>query len=688
MWGSWLDQIQKRLDDVSGLAEQAIIMGGGDEEGEEEEEDEGKETEKVENVQGTSGGRSMSPQPSPEPKPQQGTHGTTFLIHADDTVDGYSLPHEGVALAAAAASMPFQTKNASCFLPATPTEELTGSAVMTAVGGTEKEPLPVVGLPVRLVESLEAPAAPTMPETVVEVAAAAPKLTTEATTPAAVASTGIDTIAQDDAAPHPYSCQQSLLAGGGNEDQLLRFQQVLAEELEVSRLLREEKCCLQDRIGTLEKELRDLRLFKKNALLADPKKLEALEREGMELSTKLGNERERYKLLYEKKTQLESRVETLEKKLAQCALKEEEFQKSIAASHTDCEAAKQHAEELRVFVEVQESKLQQLQRQLTSAKQSRAELVVEHEKELAQQKAELTFQRESMSGALVSLQREKEAIASSLQRTQMEYERRIQELENKLLQANRRADQAEVRLTDHERSVLAPLRELRAALDDVERQKRLLMEEVEYWKGECSAAERSRESEKKHFTQRLADAQSEVQVAHDERLAAEQELQEFRGKHSQAHKALERALERASDAEAKKEQLSIALEEVVRRMEDASSSNNNISTPNSISHVGIGEMTRHSPISIEGGANSTRVPLFQVETTESVGDFCRGSRSRAERELVRQAVEIERLRRVEEEGAEAKRKLLALAAQHDLLMQMYGELQEELQKSQLERPSK
>ncbi|EKF38550.1 hypothetical protein MOQ_001247 [Trypanosoma cruzi marinkellei] len=664
-------------------------MAGGDEEGEEgeeEEEDEVRETENMENVQGTGGGHSMSSQLSPEPKLQQGTNGITLPIHADDTVDRYSLPHERATLAAAAAYTPFQTKNASYCVPATPTEELNSSAVMTAVGGTEEEPLPVVGSPVRLVNSLEVPASPTMPETIVEVAAATPKLTTEATTPVAVASAGMDAIAQDDAALHSNGCQQRPLAAGGNEEQLLRFQQVLAEELEASRLLREEKCCLQDRLRTLEKELRDLRLFKKNALLADPHKLEALEREGMELSTKLGNERERYKLLYEKKTQLESRVEKLEKKLAQCALKEEEFQKSIAASHTDCEAAKKHADELRVLVEAQESKIQQLQRQLKSAKQNHAELVAEHEKELVQQKSELIFQRESTSGALVSLQREKEAIALSLQRTQMEYEQRIQELENKLLQANRRADQAEMRLTDHERSVLAPLRELRAALEDVERQKRLLMEEVEYWKGECSAAERSRESEKKHFTQRLADAQSEVQVARDERLAAEQELQECRGKYLQVHKALERALERASDAEAKKEQLSIALEEVVRRMEDASGSNNNSSTPNSIPRTGIGEMTRHSPISTDGGANSTRVPLFQVEAAESVGDVCRGSRSRAERELVRQAVEIERLRRVEEEGAEAKRKLSALAAQHDLLMQMYGELQEELQKSQLERP--
>ncbi|RNF21008.1 uncharacterized protein Tco025E_03547 [Trypanosoma conorhini] len=287
----------------------------------------------------------------------------------------------------------------------------------------------------------------------------------------------------------------------------------------------------------------------------------------------------------------------------------------------------------------------------------------------------------------MSLQREKEALVSSLQQNQAEYEHRIQELESKLIQANRRTSQAEMRLTDNERSALAPLRELRAALDDVERQKKRLMEEVEYWKGEFSAMERGRESEKKHFTQRLTDMQSEMQLLQNERLAVEEELQQSRGKHSRAQRALEHALERASQAEAMKEQLTVALEEARRRVDSASSSNsnsNNIGAVTPIPGAGMGETARHSTPSFDASHSSIVRPLFSVDSADSVSDVCRGSRRRVERELVRQAVEIERLRRVEEEGAEAKQKLLVIAAQHDLLMQMYGQLREELQKKQLE----
>ncbi|RNF07790.1 hypothetical protein TraAM80_03164 [Trypanosoma rangeli] len=688
MWGSWLDQIHKKLDDVSGLAEQAI--GGVYEEEEEEEEEEGEEENKREEMclelegtkkteeevtagKGAGGDRNLLFHPTLTPEVQQETHVEGVFTSSNGAVE--LQPHSqerGMLMEPVSCG----AKSALYEVSATPNEKLTDS-VTEAVEGSEADPISHERSPLQSVTPEEVAESP---------AGAAPHLTADTTTLASVTLKAVHSTAQHIASLHPDGVECNSLAGGGSEEQLLRFQQLLADEMEVSRLLREEKNRLEHRIVFLEKELSSLHLLKKNAVHANMQKMEALEREGSELSRKLGKERERYKSLYEKKTQVENRLEVLEQKIAQFALREEEFQQRIAASHTDCETAKQRAEELSALLKEQEGDVRLLQQQLTSAKQSYAEVVSHHEKEISEQRTELKLQKENTSGMLVSMQQEKEALVSSLQQNQLEYERRIQELESKLIQANRRTAHAEMRLTDHERSALAPLRELRAALDDVERQKKQLMEEVEYWKGEFSAMERGRESEKKYFTQRLADMQSEIQSMQNEKLAFEQELQQSRVKHSQLQRALENSLERASHVEATKEQLTMALEEARRQVDSASNSNNSTIalTPN----VRMGESARHQPPSFDESSGGTLRPLFPADAVESVSNVCRSNRSRVDRELVRQAVEIERLRRVEEEGAEAKQKLLVLAAQHDLLMQMYGQLREELQKGQLGQSSK
>ncbi|KEG07932.1 hypothetical protein DQ04_08441020 [Trypanosoma grayi] len=702
MWGSWLDQIQKKLDDVSGLAEEAdgnVQEYDGweednDEEGDEEEQ-EGKEVQKedVANGRSKSGhsqvtelqqhqkqeqkneGNAEGPLPPQPPEPLE----AASPIPDSDASECRPVPQNTTPMPARPASLAERTAEEN--VPAAPAPQ--SVPVADSVQGTGGGKLASVRTsPLSTISPVELPTAAAI--TIPAAAAAA-----SAAAVATFALTAVEHSSPLSTKPPPAGTHQDDAGGVVEEGQLLRFQRQLAEEMEVSQLLREENQRLTRSVAVLEKEVGALRHAKKNA--ADPQKLAAVEREGAELATQLGKERERNKSLQEKKMQLEGRITALEDKIVQYAAKEEEWRQRVETSGAKFHASQEEVQELSAQLDAQGEVVRELQQQLSTAQRSHADLEASYHQELSRHKSEMNHERENISDTLETLRREKESLVASLQRSQTAYERRLQEVEDKLVLANRRADNAETRLTDHERGSLGPLRELRTTMDDMERQKKLLLEEIEYATEECAALRRSRAADSESFAQRLANARNELQAARDEKSAVEQELLHWKGRHAQLQKALDVALERASRAEALSEQLSVAVEEARRRVDNISGSgssskkpnnNNNNVTPKPSLHVeeevAVGVL---SP-SLDMSGSHTRLALFQVESSETSADVCRGGRGRVERELVRQAVEIERLRRVETEAAATQQKLATLVAQHDLLMQMYGQLQEELQQQQ------
>ncbi|KAG8346982.1 hypothetical protein ERJ75_001001700 [Trypanosoma vivax] len=468
------------------------------------------------------------------------------------------------------------------------------------------------------------------------------------------------------------------------EEQLLRSQQLLIEEMEVSKCLREENERLVHSMVALQEELGTLRHAKCNAY--DAEKFSALKQEGMQLSAELGKERERSKLLIEKKVQLSMRVTELEEELKQAQEREELLQKEAAASRAACQASDAQLQELLKSVDEKIAHVQELEARLSDAKLSHEDLVAKHKTELSQRLAELNQQRDKSTEALEAMMREKEGFVSSLQRNQIECERRIQRLEEKLAHANRRADIAETRLTDHERDALGPLRELRAALDDMERQKKRLLVEAAYHAEECRALERAHSMQDEEHRRQLAELRDELQLTRNKKDAVIQELQRQGDQHKQLQKLLDGALERASRAESKNEELKLALQEAKNKVGNYTKcSQNNVDLNVSMPTLPLKEHMRQPLTPLSSADTSTGVHWASVlpfTMMDQQADPSRVGHGRLERELVRQAVEIESLQHAKAEGEEAKRKLAALVVQHDLLMQMYGQQQEELHQLQ------
>ncbi|RHW67197.1 hypothetical protein DPX39_000060500 [Trypanosoma brucei equiperdum] len=439
------------------------------------------------------------------------------------------------------------------------------------------------------------------------------------------------------------------------DGQLLRFQALLAEEMETSQRLNDENKRLTQSILSLQKEVNSLRNLKRSTV--DKEKMASLEKEGVELSEQLGRERERSKQLLERKAEAEDRVVSLERQLRQGAADYNELQNIAAARQTQCEATRRQVNELTIQLEEKNRRVQELQG------------------EVSRYVSELNHRCDTANDVVESLKREKEVFVSSLHRNQMEYELHIQQLEKKLLQAEHRADRAETRLVEHERGSLNPLRELRAALDDTERQKKQLLEEAALAAEECAALKRDHVVVVESYKQQLAGVQNELRAAVDERTASIQELLQWKGRHTQVQKELGDALIRAAQAEALNKQIKQPADAVCTGIQPRSGSR----CSSSIAAAEPSFVPSQPLTPVDVCANNTCLALLHFHTDGPTSDVSRGGRERMEKELVRQAVEIESLRRYKDEVEELRKKLAALAAQHDLLMQMYGQLQEETQ---------
>nr|CCC95041.1 conserved hypothetical protein [Trypanosoma congolense IL3000] len=447
----------------------------------------------------------------------------------------------------------------------------------------------------------------------------------------------------------------------GAEGQLLRLQQLLAVEMESSRRLREENENLAQSLVVLQKETDTLR--RSGLSSHDREKLTSLEREGLQLSEQLGRERERTKLLLEEKTRLGVQVASQEKRLEEEIARYNELQKCLDSEQWERGVAQQRVIELTFQLGEKDCRIKGL------------------EKELSRYISELDDHRLNTNDVMESLKQEKDAFMTSLQRSQVEHKLQIKQLEEKLGHAECRADQAETRLAEHERDTLGSLRELRAALDDTEHQKRQLLQQMARTAEECASLRRDHIADMEMLQRKLFEVQGELQGVQDEKKESIQELLLWKGKYLQATKELDEAVKRATHAEVVNEQLKPKVQQPKQQIDDIGSS----ASDNTVSQ----RSPAPAPRDPFRGLSQFMMPNHVCEVNTGVSlvhfggdvsgnDIPRGSRERIERELVRQAVEIEDLRRYKDEAEEAKKSLAALAAQHDLLMQMYGQLQEEL----------
>lgn len=472
-------------------------------------------------------------------------------------------------------------------------------------------------------------------------------------------------------------------------EQLLRFQQQLAAEMERSSALSEENESLKRRLAIAEREAAAAR-----------KQVSEFSNAEAELSTlieRLGREKERSKTISEERKVLRERVRTLEQQLEEYQVKESAWQHGQQEQQQERGNAQQYIIRLEEEANRRVAQIDDLERKLTEAQHAKEVLTGQLQEAQRTHQERVEALEENSSGTVEHLQREVARLKESLQRTTAEYDERSSELERELSQANRRAHQAELRLSDLEHGSVGALRDLRSELEDMQSRVVSLTTELNAAREEhgelleqYGALKRARLADEANYKERVLAQGALVATVKEERLAVERECAGLRQRLQTALQEAEDAKKKAQTAEASLAQMKSSLEEARRTPDDSGAA-----TP--LVHSGSGVHLQRPSLYTPADVSSSRVGraappvnpfLFTERDRPGLDTTDNKTRVRLEKEILRQSVELERLKKVEVEAAQTKKKLVELSAQHDILLQMFGQLEEEARQREQEAQAK
>lgn len=461
--------------------------------------------------------------------------------------------------------------------------------------------------------------------------------------------------------------------------QLLRFQRQLAEEMESAAQLQAENGALRSRVSALETEL--------TAATAALAQTADVERQVSVLIEKLGKEKERHKAAAALSSELEEQVQDLEEELEDFRIREEKWLSGQEQHHANEKAAQQRIDHLESEALSRDTLVENLSAQLREARHQVGVLTNQVGELKVCHATQLDSVKESSSDVVEQVRREAEQLRNSLQQLSSEYDTRTAELERQVQQSNMRAHQAEARLSEMEFGSVNTLHDLRSELEDAQRSSAT-------WKAEAQKT-------RNEYTE-LLDQYASLKRA---RAAAESDLRDRLGVESAAVAALRKASReweeryqalqdsaRSAQAEAEEQRRTIMqLESTVLKLK-ASSVEALSRAPSEPSIAGVTAAAKPTPsleASLSGTGSSGRptgramsaLPLNPFANMErpAWGDAAdRRTRERLEQEVVRQSAEVERLRTVAAEVAGWKTRHARLQEEHDLLLQLFGQVEEEL----------
>ncbi|KPA76529.1 hypothetical protein ABB37_07823 [Leptomonas pyrrhocoris] len=460
--------------------------------------------------------------------------------------------------------------------------------------------------------------------------------------------------------------------------QLLRFQQQLADEMETVASLQKENAVLKGRVSTVEDELSSA-----NARLA---KTAGSEEQISLLIEKLGKEKERHKAAASERSRLERHVQDLEEELEEYRVKEEGWIGGSEQQQQNEDAAQQRITQLEEEVRARESLTEDLNSKLRDIAHQNSVLLHQVEELKASYSTQLDTVRESSSDTVSHLRREIEQLRASLQSLSTEYDTRTAELERAVQQSSVRAYQAEARFSEVEFSSVNTLQDLRTELEDSQRS-------IATWKAEAQKM-RNEYTELLDQYALLKRSRAAAEVDLLERLSAESatvaELRKGLRDSDARYQALQETL-RTVQAESEDQRKTIMLLETANQTLKASTTDN---FPHVQSETAVSSLTPTKGSSLEtsfsaspfssrpaGRAAAAAVPMNPFVNRErpvwsDTAD--RKTRERLEQEVLRQSTELERLRQEGSENAQWRSKFLQLQTEHDLLLQLYGKLEDNM----------
>ncbi|KAL7699213.1 hypothetical protein NQL31_000030 [Lotmaria passim] len=485
--------------------------------------------------------------------------------------------------------------------------------------------------------------------------------------------------------PPPPAQSSDTVKESSDVAQLLRFQQQLAEEMECVASLQKENTFLKGRVSALEGELSSA-----NARLV---KAAGNEEQIALLIEKLGKEKERHRAAANGRRELEERMQDLEEELEEYRVKEQGWIGGSEQQKQNENAAQQRIAQLERDLRARDTLTEDLNAKLCETAHQNSVLQRQVEELKASYSIQLDRVKETNSDTVDQLRSEVEQLRSSLQNLSTEYDARTAELEREVQQSNMRAHQAEARFSEAEFGSVTTLQDLRGELEDSQRS-------IAAWKAE-SQKTRSEYTELLDQYALLKRSRAAAESDLRERLAAEssavaelrKDLQKWEARYEAQQEALREAQSESDEQkktimllEAANQKLKTATTDILNRSQSDVSVNSPAPTKGSsleMSLMGSPFTSRTAP---RGAAAAVPLNPFVNRERPVWNDTTdRKTRERLEQEVLRQSTEVERLRQVANENAEWKNKFLQLQTEHDLLLQLYGQLEDEV--SSLKRSS-
>lgn len=484
--------------------------------------------------------------------------------------------------------------------------------------------------------------------------------------------------------PHPPASQDSGDAARKDETTevslLLRFQQQLAEEMETTASLHEDKRALSLQVKKLEEELR----IQSAKLLS----LSNSEEQISVLIEKLGKETERRKVASGERAQLRDVKRDLEEEVEEYRQKEQQWLSECEGLQQNADAAEQRIGELEMGVAGYREKAADLEIKLEE---------ITHQNELLRRQVEelkssyamhLDTVRESNSDTVDMLRREVEQLRTTLQNLSVQDEARTAELEKEVHRATLRAHHAEERMSEMQFGSVNSLHDLRHELESAQQIISNLKAEVRRTQSEYTdlsnqhaALTRSRATVEATWRERLMEEAGTNIVLKKANKELEERCESLQAKVQTAVREAEDERKNVLELEALNQQLRTSIEGLSPHGSESHGSGQ-------VSRV-VSVATPSSPINVSRGgfravAQTPVNPFFHAERASWCSEAESKTRERLEQELLHQSVEIDRLRCVERERNELKSTLSQLRKEQDLLMQLYGELEERTRTKKVE----
>ncbi|CAJ1019132.1 hypothetical protein, conserved [Leishmania lindenbergi] len=460
--------------------------------------------------------------------------------------------------------------------------------------------------------------------------------------------------------------------------QLLRFQQQLAEEMDNVVRLQCQNASLKDHVSALEEKLA-------NATASLTHNADSEQQVSL-LIERLGKEKERYKSVVEKRDQLKEHVQDLEEELEEYRAREEAWVSGQERQQENEITAQQRIAQLENDTRSCNTIVDNLRTQLREAKHLNGVLQSQMEELKLSYSAQLYTAKESSSDTVDQLRQEVEQLRSSLQNLSTEYDTRTADLEREVQNANMRACQAEARLSEMALGSVNTLQDLRRELEDSQRSSATWKAEVQKTRNEYTELLDQYASLKR--SRAAAEADLRDRLSHECKTVAtlRGDIREWEDRYLALQESLGTTQTEIEDQRKTIMQLESTIQKLrASRIDVLSHSQSEALVSTNVPPVKAPFSEPSLPRSPLSGSLRGRVtstlplnPFMHMERSAWSDSKDGKTRERLEQEVLRQSAELERMRAAAVDAEVWKAKHDHLQEEHDLLLQLYGQLEEDV----------